>query len=424
MEGTVGGKVEPLRIRLLGGFLVSVGDRAVEESTWRLRKAASIVKLLALAPNHRLHREQVMESLWPNLGRRAASNNLRQALHVARHTLAPTDRYLGLIGEQIVLCPDAPLWVDVDAFEVAAKTVRRSREPGAYEAALELYAGELLPEDRYEEWAEERRQQVRELYLSLLVELAAQYEQRSEFRSAIEALSRAVAEEPTSEEVHVGLMRLYALSGRKAEALRQYELLGKIVSQDLEGEPSATSRVEEVKVLDFLSGLIEKSLVVAELTAGGGIRYRMLEPLRQYALEKLAESAEIQEVQNRHAEFFLALAEEAEPQMRGPEQAAWFGRLETEHDNLRVALSWALEHEEAELGLRLSGTLWWFWMWQGHRNEGRRWLQEALATNREVAPSVRAKALNALADLVALQGDYDPALLSYKESLALSGVVR
>ena len=82
------GKAEVMRVWLLGGFRVSVRSRVVRDDSWRLRKAASLVKLLALAPDHRLHREQVMELLWPDSGRRAASNNLRQTLHAARRTLA------------------------------------------------------------------------------------------------------------------------------------------------------------------------------------------------------------------------------------------------------------------------------------------------------------------------------------------------
>src|SRR5829696_7402808 len=78
---------EAVRIRLLGGFRVSVGTRTIEEGAWRLRKAASLVKLLALARGHRLHRERVMDLLWPELGAKAASNNLRGALHVIRRTL-------------------------------------------------------------------------------------------------------------------------------------------------------------------------------------------------------------------------------------------------------------------------------------------------------------------------------------------------
>jgi DNA-binding SARP family transcriptional activator len=231
------GKLEAVRVRLLGGFRVSVGSRTIEENGWQLKKAASLVKLLALAPGHRLHRERVMDVLWPDLGPKAATNNLRGALHVARRALgvipASADRYLGLRGEQLALCPDVQLWVDVEAFEEAAATARRSGDPAAYRAAIELYAGELLPEDLYEEWAETRRTELRRLHLTLLVQMAELYEERGEFGAAIEALGRVLTDEPTHEEAHVGLMRLYAASGRRAEALKQYGRLCEALRREL-----------------------------------------------------------------------------------------------------------------------------------------------------------------------------------------------
>jgi DNA-binding SARP family transcriptional activator len=235
-----------VRIGLLGGFSITVGDRKIDGSAWRLRKAASLVKLLALAPGHRLHRERVMHLLWPDLGLRAASNNLRQALHVARRTLHPDPavaaRYLASWDEQLALCPEGHLSVDVEAFEMTAAAARRAREPAAYRAAIELYSGELLPEDRYEEWAEEKREQLRTTYLILLGELAVLYEERGEFGPAVETLRRAVAEEPTNEEAHVGLMRLYAVSDRRREALAQYERLRKLLSGQLGTEPNAATQ--------------------------------------------------------------------------------------------------------------------------------------------------------------------------------------
>src|SRR5215203_939461 len=171
---------EAVRVWLLGGFRISVGPRNIEEGAWHLRKAAALVKVLALSPGHRLHREQAMDLLWPDLGRRAASNNLRQTLHAVRRTLDPTagSRYLASQDESIVLCPKSSLWVDVEAFEEAARTTHRSHQPAAYEAALDLYAGELLPAERYEEWAEEPRRRLRETYLSLLLGLARLHEDR------------------------------------------------------------------------------------------------------------------------------------------------------------------------------------------------------------------------------------------------------
>jgi DNA-binding SARP family transcriptional activator len=246
---------EVLRVGMLGGFSVEIGSRAIERNEWRLRRAAALIKLLALAPNHRLHREQIIDKLWPHLGKRAASNNLRRTLHAARQVLDPSEssRYLASEEGRLALCPAGALWVDVDSFEEAAVTARREREPAAYRAALDLYAGELLPADRYEEWAEDRRQELRRLNVALLVELAGIYEERGEYVPAIEALSRVTAEEPAREEAPAGLMRLYALSGRQAEALRQYELLEEALSRELGVGPNASSRAlrEEISSNGF-----------------------------------------------------------------------------------------------------------------------------------------------------------------------------
>src|SRR5215207_6372912 len=245
-----GGAPETLRIWLLGGFRVSVGSRSIEEQEWHLRKARSLLKVLALSPGNRLHREQAMEMLLPDLDPKAALNNLHYALHVARRTLEPaaldsssaaTSRYLRLRSEQLTLCPDSPLWVDVEAFQEAALTARRVLEPQAFRVAIDLYAGDLLPEDRYEPWVEERRAELRELYLSLLSALGALYEERKEFELAIEALSRVVGEEPTHEGAHLGLMRFYALSGRRREALSQYEHLREALFRWFGTEPEAAT---------------------------------------------------------------------------------------------------------------------------------------------------------------------------------------
>src|SRR5215210_5605562 len=228
---------EPVRLKLLGGFRVSVGSQAIEEGDWRLRKAKSLVKLLALAPNHRVHRERIMDALWPELDREDQTNNLRQARYAARRAFEPvptaSSRYLHLKNEEIALYPDGTLWVDVAAFEEAAATAHGDREPAAYRTAIELYSGELLPEDRYEAWAEERREGLQETYLALLLELAGLYEERGEYGRGIEALRRVLSEEPDREEAHTGLMRLYVLSGRRREALRQYERLEEILRWEL-----------------------------------------------------------------------------------------------------------------------------------------------------------------------------------------------
>ena len=242
---------EVVRVWLLGGFRVSVGSRTITPDAWRLKKAAALVKLLALAPGHRLHREQAMDLLWPASGRSAASNSLRKTLHAARRVLEPDagSHYLVSKDESIVLCPKSVLWVDAEAFEEAATTARRSSDPAAYRAALDLYSSDLLPEDRYEEWADSRREELRRLYLGLLVELAGLYEKREEYGAAIEALHSTVMEEPTREEAHTGLMRIHALSGRRREALAQYEQLQELLSKQLGAEPSTATRRLQDEIL-------------------------------------------------------------------------------------------------------------------------------------------------------------------------------
>ena len=234
-----------MRIWLLGGFRISVGSQAIEQHQWRLRKTASLVKLLALAPNH-LHREQVMDLLWPDTGRKAASNNLRQTLYASRKILASDPAagscQLASEDESLVMCPGGELWVDVEAFEEAVATARRAQDTAAYRAAIELYAGELLPGDRYEEWAQERREGLRSTYQGLLVDLAGLYEEHKEYGPAIEVLHKVVMVEPASEEAHAGLMRLYALSGHEVEALHQYERFRGALRREPGTEPNAAIR--------------------------------------------------------------------------------------------------------------------------------------------------------------------------------------
>ena len=186
----------------------------------------------------------MIDWLWPDSGRKAASSNLRSTLHAARKVLDPDtgSNYLASEDESLVLCPSGSLWVDVEAFEEAAATARRTRDPAAYGTSIELYSGELLPEDRYGGWAEGRREELRKTYVDLLVEMAGINEGHGEWWPAIEALRRAVAEEPVLEEAYVGLMRLYAFSGRSGQALLQYERLQETLRRGLGAEPGASVR--------------------------------------------------------------------------------------------------------------------------------------------------------------------------------------
>jgi predicted ATPase/DNA-binding SARP family transcriptional activator/DNA-binding CsgD family transcriptional regulator len=686
-----------------------------------------------------------MDVLWPDSSRRAASNSLRKTLHTARNVLDSSigARYLASEDESLVLCPGGELWVDVDAFEEAAVSARRSGDPAAYRAAINLYAGDLLPEDRYEEWAEGRRQELRQTWLSLHVELARAYEERGEHEKGIQALHKAVSEEPTNEEVHAGLMRLYAFSDRRGEALAQYQRLREALSGRLDAEISATTqRLHEeiaagtfppaqptvaptvepsdtgkhnlpasrtsfvgrehemldvkrqlamtrlltltgsggsgktrlvleiarsqvgaypdgvwlvelapiseaelvpqtvaraleireqpglpltdtlvdalrakkmllildncehlidavgelvallldscprlrilttsrealgavgeviwpvpllavpdlsslttvarlegyeairlfvdrarqrnpafalrseiaqavaqicvrleglplaielaaarIKVLppkalldrleyrlklltggprelserqrtlrstiewshalldegeqllfarlaafsggrtleaieaicntkgdlpvdafEGVSSLLDKSLLRQEEGPNEEPRFVMLETIHEFAHEKLDERRDAEPIKQAHAQYFLALAEEANPELKEPHQLELLERLEAEHDNMRAALSWALQRGETEVALRLGGALWWFWLVRGHYGEGRRWLEATLAIDGRGSPESRAMALAGAGTLASEQGDLDWAKEACEEGLKL-----
>ncbi|HEY0517575.1 MAG TPA: AAA family ATPase [Solirubrobacteraceae bacterium] len=152
---------EDVAIKLLGGFQASRDGEPVDAAVWRLRKGRELVKLLSLAPAHRLHREQLLEALWPDLDPLAGANNLHQVVHVARRALGADA--VELRDELLILHAS----VDVDDFERAADHARRSGSTGAHRAALALYGGELLPENRYDDWAISRREEVEELIAEL-----------------------------------------------------------------------------------------------------------------------------------------------------------------------------------------------------------------------------------------------------------------
>jgi predicted ATPase/DNA-binding CsgD family transcriptional regulator len=175
---------------------------------------------------------------------------------------------------------------------------------------------------------------------------------------------------------------------------------------------------EKGEVLDLLSRLVDKSLVLAREQVGEA-RYRLLETVRQYGEEKLEESGEAEEARKQHSRFFLALAEEAERELKGRRQVVYLERLETEHGNLRVALRRSLYGGDAELGLRLAGALGTFWRMRGHLSEGRRWLERALAEGGASEASVRAKALNRAGSMAVIQGDHAQATALLEESLGL-----
>ena len=179
-------------------------------------------------------------------------------------------------------------------------------------------------------------------------------------------------------------------------------------------------------VLDGAASLVDKSLLQLAEQEGEEPRLVMLETIREYGLEALAASGELEAARRVHAAYYLALAEEGKPEPWGKPQAVWLQRLEQEHDNMRAALQWLVEQEETregahtiELALRLGGALGSFWQARGHASEGRTFLERALARSEGVTASVRAKALDEAGWLAIYQSDYDRAEVLGEECLAL-----
>jgi predicted ATPase/class 3 adenylate cyclase len=173
--------------------------------------------------------------------------------------------------------------------------------------------------------------------------------------------------------------------------------------------------------LEVLGSLVDKSLAMRPPTGSDVVRFGMLETIREFGDERLESAGEAEATRERHASYFLAAAETAEPLLRGLEQKHWLDRLELEHDNLRAALRRAIDAGDAQIGLRLVGTLWRFWHLHGHLAEGRRWGEEALALPASSARTAqRAKALTALGGLAYWQEDVPATRRAYEEALAIS----
>ena len=237
-----GGIVAPLRVSLLGGFRAERVDLARPACEWKRRSAKSLTKLLAVHHAHSLHREQILDILWPGLDLDPALNSFGKALHEARRALEPellprrSSRYLQLCDSMVSLNTERVV-IDADCFQRLADDALRRREIGAYEAALEVYGGELLPEDRYEDWCAERRGFLSELHIRLLLGLAEALQASGLYMESADRLREVLEEDATREEVHRRLMRMYSKIGSRDRALRQFHLCRDILGRELDLAP-------------------------------------------------------------------------------------------------------------------------------------------------------------------------------------------
>jgi predicted ATPase/DNA-binding CsgD family transcriptional regulator len=176
--------------------------------------------------------------------------------------------------------------------------------------------------------------------------------------------------------------------------------------------------VARAEILNMLSRLVDKSLVVAQ-TSGVEGRYHLLETIRQYGSDALEASGQSQIARRSHALFYCATAEKTEPKLHGPDQVMWLDRLEMEHENFRSALTWSLEYDR-RAAFSLATALSWFWRQHNHFGEGRRWLDAALTTGAEIPTALRVKALTNDGLLAFAQTDDARATMLLEESLALA----
>ncbi len=181
---------------------------------------------------------------------------------------------------------------------------------------------------------------------------------------------------------------------------------------------SASTCEGDIDIIEGLTSLTDNSLLRQKEQSNDEPRFVMLETIREYGFEKLEASGEAMAVQRNHAEYFLELAEEAEPELFGANQAMWLDRLQAEHDNFRAALNWALQNGESQIALRLAGAFWRFWLVRGYLSEGREQMDKILSAA-PLQTESRAKVLTGAGTLAQNQGDYTAARSLFEQGLSI-----
>ncbi|HEY8285077.1 MAG TPA: tetratricopeptide repeat protein [Chloroflexota bacterium] len=285
-----------LRVRTLGDFVVWRGADPVPADGWSQRKVALLFKCLLSTPGHKLHREQLLDLLWPNANQDRGPKLLRQTLYRLRQLLGRPDsrqEYVRLEGDLVVLAPmpegSAPVdWLDALVFERAATAALAGADAVATRSALALYAGDFLPDERYEEWAVRRREVLREQYRALLLHLADLRERQGGNEEAMRCLRTLLASDPCHEDAARALMRLQAEAGRHVDALRTYQQLAQSLRRDLDLAPDneTTARYDQVRA-DRQAAVRQRTNLPTPLTSFLG-REKELAALAEALLEGLA----------------------------------------------------------------------------------------------------------------------------------------
>jgi predicted ATPase/class 3 adenylate cyclase len=179
----------------------------------------------------------------------------------------------------------------------------------------------------------------------------------------------------------------------------------------------------DLEIIDGLTNLVDHSVVRPTEVATGESRFTMLETIREYAVERLISSGELDQLRQRHAEHIRDLAEEAEPQLTRQDRVAWLARLEQEVDNVRAALDWAEATGNVDTGLRTAAATWRFWQLRGRLSEGRHRLERLLAMPSPTRDRVRARALGALGGIAYWQNDRPTTRSSYEQAVDIARAV-
>lgn len=255
-----------LQIFLLGEFRVLVDGAPCQPDGWARKKSRALVQILALQARHSMHREQVLDGLWPHLDPAAATNQLYKTLHHARRALEPDlapraeSRFLRVEGDVVRLAALHEVWVDADAFEIRANAALTTGNVDALDEALALYGGDLLPDSLYEEWTEDRRERLALLYQRVLFRSAEIHAARERGSGrAIELLDRLVAIDSLHEDAHRLLIHLYGQRGEFGRAARQYEICRETLDRELGVRPDP----ETTAVFDAMRDDPSTALAVA-----------------------------------------------------------------------------------------------------------------------------------------------------------------
>ena len=389
-------------IRLLGAFEVVVAGQRVPDEAWRRRQSAALVKLLALSRGHRLLREQVMDALWPESPVGQAAPRLHKAAHYARTALGVRDSVV-LSDDTVSLFPLADIVVDADQFDAAADAARATGESTLAAAGVDLYRGDLLPDDLYEPWAEETRERLRLRYLDLL--------------RALRRWDKVVVSDPADEQAHLRLAQEHMHRGDRRAALLQLDRMETVLRRELgvgpsepaialrdevlampaeDWQPRAASRtpipmpqtqtIGRDRDVAIVMQMLARSRVVTLLGPGGvgktrprgEPRFVLLELLRDRARDLLA-GGEASSIADRHSAYVAALLDDLEERHWTDAADRWIDVITESLAEIRAAHAWAEQRGDAYLAARITAGLGSYWHREGHHTEGRRWVTEAMA---------------------------------------------